>query len=126
MGAPTSKVGLIDRAASNGITLASVFTGGASLKNPDGTSGPGGMLDGALINNSDTIAHLVSLYMVPSAGSADETNKVYAQAIGPGAFDYFSPPGGIPYASSAIFRVKLGEAIATVQANVTAFHHEMA
>lgn len=72
MATPTSLVNLVAWAAasSQGGTI-TLVTHGSSLKNPDGTSGYGGVLDSIVIYNADTVAQRIKVYRVPSSSSVN-------------------------------------------------------
>lgn len=108
--ASTGRLGI----ASNGTTLVTIYTFSASLKNPDGTSGIGGRIKNVRLYNSDSIAHIVKLHLVPSAGSAGVTTVCeYLPALQPNEVAYWVPPGGEYAASSDFLQIVLGEAHAS-------------
>lgn len=58
-----------------------IFTHGAALKNPDNSAGYGGVLDRLVIYNGDTIAHIISIYRVPSSNAASDANLIERQTL---------------------------------------------
>lgn len=102
-----------------------ICTHSSALKNPDGTSGLGGILDRLYVYNSDSIQHDVSLFKVPSGGSVGSSaliDRITLPSKQPYIFD------GPAYGSSGYFyALQLAEAASSSGGvYVTADYHEMA
>lgn len=109
--------------ASNGTTAATIYTFSASLLSPDGTSGPGGIVDMIRVYNADTIVHDVELHLVPSGDSADYDTVIARMRLAPGQVSRFYGPERAP--AQATIQVKLGAAHTTRAVYVKADVSEM-
>lgn len=123
MSAPTNLKNLFAAATSNGTTVVTLFTHGTGLKNPDGTSGYGGVLDRVTFYNNDTVAHWVWLYRVPAAGSATLSTVIERVSVPSGASYILEGP--FYSTDSAFYQFKLGDAITSDQVYAQAYYHEM-
>lgn len=101
-GQPALAVGI----ASNGATPVTLYTFGASLKMPDGASGPGGCIDRVRVNNRDTVMHTVELHAIaPTDSLGDDTMFERVPLAAGEVYHYIG--GGDRYPSGTIIQIKL-------------------
>jgi len=135
MGAPTSLVNLFVAApASSGGGITTIFTHSTSLKNPDGSSGYGGVLDRFVISNNDSAAHTIKVYRVPSSSSFSQQNLIESIQLA-GASTSTSTLGstittyifeGPLYSkSSDLYQFQMVEAASSSVCWIQAYYHEM-
>jgi hypothetical protein len=94
--------------ASNGTSGVVVHTFGAALKGPDAVAGPGGIVDMVRVYNSDTIAHIVNLYLIPPSQSGSGATIIDRITLQPNEIYRFVGPERAP--SSTQIVMTLGEA----------------
>lgn len=97
--------------ASNGTTAATIYTHGASVKMPDGATGPGCIIDQIRVYNADTVAHGVELHAVPSGDAADYDTLIEKITLASG--EVYRYLGGDRMPASAFIQIKLTEAHTT-------------
>lgn len=111
--------------SSNG-GLVTIFTHGTALKNPDGTSGYGGVLDRILTYNPDTISHTITCYRVPSSSSATNAYVIDNISVPPAATYIIEGP--FYSKDSDFYQAKLAEAASSSAVTFVTFqawYHEM-
>jgi hypothetical protein len=94
--------------ASNGTTAVTLLTFGTPLVGPDGTAGPGGIIDAIRVHNSDSISHIVELHLVPNADAAGDDTLMERVIVPADTVYRFLGPERAPALS--FVQVKLGEA----------------
>jgi hypothetical protein len=97
--------------ASNGTTAVTIYTFGTGLVGPDGSTGPGGIIDRIRVANRDTVAHTVQLHAVPSGDAAGDDTEIDRITLGAGEVYHYI--GGDRMPDSAFLQIKLGAAHTT-------------
>lgn len=97
--------------ASNGTTAVTLGTFGTGLKSPDGTTGPGGIIDQIRVYNADTVVQTVQLHAVPSGDAADVDTLIERISLQPK--EVYRYEGGDRMPDSAFVQIKLEAAHTT-------------
>ncbi len=126
MGQPTlfkNLVAAINTTSTGAATT--IFTHSCSLKNPDGTAGNGGVLDRAVIYNSDTQLHVVDIFRVAVGKSAASSNLIESISMASRSVPYIYQ-GPLYAACGEFYAVRVQEAASSCGGvYVTAHYHEM-
>ena len=126
MGQPTlfkNLVAAINTTSTGNATT--IFTHSCSLKNPDGTTGNGGVLDRMVLFNSDTQLHVVDIFKVAVGQTAASSNLIESMSMASRSAPYVYA-GPLYGSCGEFYAIRVQEAASSCGGvYVTAHYHEM-